>query len=595
VAAPQQPNVAAPQQPSVAAPQQPNVAAPQQPSVAAPQQPSVVAPQQPNVAAPQASQKLVWNASTRVGLSFTLKITSQTSNPMLTLLNAPEGMTINQVTGMIYWTPTPNQVGNYVIKIDVSGVAKTLNITVNAGAFTTPANAVFISPNGINTHTGTFDAPLHDTKSICTALLSVPAGTTIYYRGGIYHNPGFGTGNLYNKSIPQVDCHGAPNNPVTLKPWGNEKPKIVFDSFTGMRLAGNYLVFDGFEVQGMGKQITYAQAIAHWWETPKFYNGNGIVINGHHTTVRNNIVHDIPASAISADGNVDYFVADNNIVYDSAWWTIKGTKGIGVVNANSFDGSITQNIKIINNLIFGVESRIFSRVWRKGFATLTIDEGEAVLVQINNGTYRGRYLVQDNFMLYNGKGLVVNKTNNADIYSNTLYMNGTTLAGSSKGLRGNTTNDVVIQNNAVQVPVDVYSNAYSMGRSTFTTLTNNYLIGGDTLSNKYVPLAGNNFVSTIFNDPANLDFSIAPALPQNIGASQTVWAALKARADAYGIRIKPTGWVPDYVQQTLDIEAGIPAGTVIDKTTKPGSWLLGNIPTPAINDGRPAQFELIMQ
>jgi len=543
---------------------------------------------------PKPKETLIFQSSTQVGSPFSFTITTLKKQAVFTLKAPPEGMTINAVTGKIYWTPTPNQVGAYTIAIDVSGLAKTLKLTVNAGGITA-ANAIFISPTGNNANTGTYDFPLSDTKSICKLAtgLTVPAGTTIYYRGGVYHNPGFGTG-LYNKSIPQVDCMGAPNNPVILKPWGNEKPKIVFDSFTGMRLAGNYLVFDGFEVQGMAKNITYLDAINHWWDTPKYFNGNGIVANGHHITVRNNIVHDIPASAISADGNVDYFVADGNIVYDSAWWTIKGTKGIGVVNANSSDGSTTQNIKIINNLIFGVESRMFSRVWSKGFATLTLDEGEAVLVQINKGTYRGGYLIQDNVMLHNGKGIVVNKTNNADVYANTMYMNGTTISTSSKGIRGNTTKNVRVQYNAVEVPVDVYSNAYSMGKSTLTTLISNYMVGGDTLSKKYVPLSGNNFVSAIFNNPSKLDFSILPSLPQYIGASQTVGATLKARADAYGITIKPTGWIPDYRQETIDIETRIPAGTIIDKTSIAGSWLLSAMPTVGVTDGRPANFKLII-
>ncbi len=538
------------------------------------------------------TEVLSFTGSTTVGMPYTLTVTTLKTNPVFTLTNPPEGMTINTVTGKIYWTPTPNQTGIYAITIDVSGIAKTLDLTVNAGVITAP-NAIFISPTGNNANMGSYDFPLSDTKSICKLAtgLTVPAGTTIYYRGGVYHNPGFGTG-LYNSSIAQVDCMGTPNNPVILKPWGNEKPTIEFDSFTGMRLAGNYLVFEGFEVKGMAKKITYLDAINHWWGTPKYFNGNGIVANGHHITVRNNIVHDIPASAISADGNVDYFVADGNIVYDSAWWTIKGTKGIGVVNANSFDGTTTQNIKITNNLIFGVESRIFSRVWSKGIATLTLDEGEAVLVQINTGTYRGGYLIKDNFMLHNGKGVVVNKTNNADIYANTLYMNGTTISGSSKGIRGNTTNNVTVQYNAVEVPVDVYSNAYSMGRSTLTALISNYMVGGDTLRTSYVPLLGNNFVTAIFYNPINLDFSVLPSLPQNIGASQAVWAMLKARADEYGITIKSTGWVPDYRQQTIDIENRIPTGTVIDKITKPSSWLLSNIPTVGVTDGRPANFEL---
>jgi hypothetical protein len=537
---------------------------------------------------------LQFNDVAVVGQPFAISIPSLLSHPVFALTNAPEGMTINAVTGQIYWTPTQNQSGSYVVNVDVSGTTKTLNLTVNTGAFNT-GTAIFISPNGVNTNSGTFDAPLHDTKSLCASTLTVLAGTTIYYRGGVYHNPGFGIpGNLNNKSIPQVDCSGMPNNPVILKPWGNEKPKIEFDSFIGMRLVGNYMTFEGFEVQGVGKKITYTEAVNTWWSTPQYYNGNGIVINGHHTTVRNNIVYDIPASAISANGNVDYFVADGNIVYDSAWWTIKGTKGIGVVNANTSDGTTSQNIKIINNLVFGVESRIFSRVWSKGLAKLTIDEGEAILVQVNNGTYRGRYLVQNNFMLHNGKGVVINKTNNADIYANTLYMNGTTISGKSKGIRANSTNSVVVQDNAVEVSTDANSYAYSVAKSTLTTHKNNYLVGGDTLAKNYVALTGNNFVSFIFNNPATLDFSILPNLPQNIGASQAVWATLKARADEYGIVIKTTGYVPDYRTQTIDVKNGIPAGTLIDTTTKVGSWLLSNIPTVGVTDGRPAALELII-
>jgi len=185
---------------------------------------------------------------------------------------------------------------------------------------------------------------------------------------------------------------------------------------------------------------------------------------------------------------------------------------------------------------------------------------------------------------------VINKTSNADVYANTLYMNGTTISGKSKGIRGNTTNNVMVQNNAVQVSVDVYSNAYSMGRSTLTTLTNNYMVGGDSLANNYVALPGNNFVSTIFNNPSALDFTISPSLPQNIGASQTVWATLKARADAYGITIKPTAYVPNYRAETIDIEKGIPVGTTVVKT--PTVWTLNGIPTAGITDGRPANFTL---
>ena len=51
--------------------------------------------------------------------------------------------------------------------------------------------------------------------------------------------------------------------------------------------------------------MTYEEALADWWIGSRLYNGNGIVIKGHHINVRDNIVHDTAGSAIYINGG-DY-------------------------------------------------------------------------------------------------------------------------------------------------------------------------------------------------------------------------------------------------------------------------------------------------
>ncbi len=52
------------------------------------------------------------------------------------------------------------------------------------------------------------------------------------------------------------------------------------------------------------------------------------------------------------------------------------------------------------------------------FANLTIDEGEAFLIQDNGASYRGRYLIENNLLLFNGKSGVINSSKNVTIKNN---------------------------------------------------------------------------------------------------------------------------------------------------------------------------------
>jgi hypothetical protein len=514
----------------------------------------------------------------------------QVSNPnsydlSFSLGNAPIGMTIQSITGKITWTPAPGQTQSGDVTSIVTtetglSVTQILSQSVTVSAITYPGD-YFIATNGNSANDGSPSSPLDWIKTACD---DGPApGSTIYVRGGTYKNDNYGLSND-NSAFPDVLCSGTVGNPITIKPYGNEKVKFQFDGFSGVKLKGNYLVFEGFEIEGPAENITYEEALADWWIGSKIFNGNGIVVNGHHVTVRNNVVHNTTGSGIFYNEGGDYGLVENNIVYNAAWWSTKGTTAIGIINSTSSDSSVSQNIKVIGNLIFASESRIFSRVFSKRYAELAIDEGSGTLVQFNGRSYQGGYLIQDNFYLYNGKGLAVAYTDKVNVINNTLYMNGSTINGTFTGLRVNKAIDINLSGNAVHVsPENLgYSVAAEVDQNdavavaacqaqtsgnrdcSIVNSSNNYYVGGDDPTD--LP-AGNSMVTQLFVDPSNLDFTIIDGNPNNIGASAATWATLKALVDEYGIVIRPTNWQPDLAGQTKSIAENLPAGATVDNQT----------------------------
>ncbi len=302
--------------------------------------------------------------------------------------------------------------------------------------------------------------------------------------------------------------------------------------------------------------------------------------------MRNNVVHDTTGSAIFINGG-DYINITDNIVYNAAWWSTKGTTAIGMINANTSDDTTSQNIKSERNLVFASESRIFSRVPSKGFAELAIDEGSGTLIQVNDGSYRGGYLIKDSFYLYNGKGIASKDTDNITIENNTLYMNGSTLNGRATGLRINGGSNINSRNNAVVVSSEDL--AYSVakeGVKSFISSENNYFVGGD----KNLP-RGNELVSQIFADPSNLDFSLVSGISTDVGAPLSVFNSLKAKADKYGINIAPSNWIMDYEGQTKAIVESAPSGSTYDWSQWPEKVLV-YLPEGQQFFGNQSEFEL---
>jgi hypothetical protein len=414
----------------------------------------------------------------------------------------------------------------------------------------------FIATDGSSQGIGTIKAPFSSFKEACNVA---KAGDTIFLRAGTYTNPDYGNGDLNNKSMPDIDCSGSAKAPIYIKPYKTEKVKFAYDSFNGIRLRGNYLVFSGFEIEGVAQKISYEAALADWWVGSNYYNGNGIVINGHHVTVKDNVVHDTTGSAIYLYEGGDYATISDNIIYNAAWWSTKGTTAIGLVNAKNSNSSTAKSvIQVLRNLVFTSESRIFSRVPTKGFADLKIDEGSSTLAQVNDGDYTGRYLIKDNFYLFNGKGISVSGTNKVDIQNNTLYMNGSTISGKFTGLRLDNVKDGVVSNNSV-----VVSNqdlALSVKGELGVSLKANYLQGGDNIAD--LP-SGVTLVSQVFTEPEKLNFASAIKGKQ-VGASLATWKKLKQKADMLKLQIKPTEWNVDYVAQTKSVVDSIPTGSIVD-------------------------------
>ena len=289
-----------------------------------------------------------------------------------------------------------------------------------------------------------------------------------------------------------------------------------------------------------------------WWDNNDTMQSSGIVASGDDIIIKDNVVHDMAGSGISATAGA-YATIEGNIVYNCDWWTIAGSKGIGITSAKGSNAKEQYKNKIIGNLIFNIEQRLFSHVWKKKFATLNIDEGEAFLIQegkqqdgTTSSSYNGKYLIKDNIIMYNGKTGVINLAKDVNLTNNSYYNNGG--ATKQSGFRISHTQHLNISNNAVESNIPdtiIYSRDKN---STDINLTNNYAKG--VITNDGSTIVGIEKVDRVFNDPENLDFSIVSELPQDIGASSSVIKDIKRKLALYNIRVYKKHMEVDRAKQT---------------------------------------------
>ena len=218
----------------------------------------------------------------------------------------------------------------------------------------------YVDDNGSDSNPGSESLPF---KTINKAVEFIEAGGTIYVMDGIYSNQTAGVpivsfyedssqqdsaGNNYvysngnNLNNPHVVTINKSGNEIdgyiTLKNYPNHNPKIIFDGQGGIKLGpnANYIIVEGFEVEGPSQSITYNQAIMNRRNritlkeslnqnnnNYSYFSGKGIwggYDDHHHIIIKNNIVHDTPGSGIRFNDS-DHVTIENNTVYNTTWWT----------------------------------------------------------------------------------------------------------------------------------------------------------------------------------------------------------------------------------------------------------------------------------
>jgi hypothetical protein len=413
-------------------------------------------------------------------------------------------------------------------------------------------------------------SPQHPFTTFEAACERAEKSSHLYIRGGIYTNPHFGDDDIDQKKkrfTRITECNGTENAPFTITPWGNEAVKILFDSRFGLHIKNSeYLVVEGLEIEGVSRNITLYEALDHWWYATDYYNGVGITSSGDHIVIKNNIVHDTPGCGIQAYGGGATTIK-GNVVYNTDWWTISGSKGIGITQARYLpdeDNETFANV-ISENLIVSTQQRIMSRVWAKGFATLTIDEGEAFLVQEGKRTgddrsgYTGRYLIENNLVLYNGKTGVVNLADRVTIRHNSYYGNGY-LTGQG-GFRLNGSDHIDIVDNAVDADETV-AVVYSAGKNvTEVHLSDNIAKGKRT---KKTP-EGIDFIDdSPFVAPEEGNFTIRAELSSDAGIDRASAARLMRVVERYGIVFDAKYYDVNRSEMTKYIVEHAPEGTTAD-------------------------------
>ena len=235
-----------------------------------------------------------------------------------------------------------------------------------------------------------------------------------------------------------------------------------------------FLELAGFEIQGPNQEITYAEASsnrtnainlrtassANTSATRNMYHGRGIVVwGGYYVNIHNNTVYDCPNSGIRFN-NSDYVRVSYNTVYNTTWWSYNGESGIVVAQSRNRDADTSSTkikMRITNNITYANINKIV--YFNPSYDCQTngsydpnkddyacggrnkIVDGSGCYITRNSydsddsggsnpnynphGSYYGTFLFANNVSFGNGmNGVVVHKTDYANVYNNTVYKNG---------------------------------------------------------------------------------------------------------------------------------------------------------------------------
>ncbi len=290
--------------------------------------------------------------------------------------------------------------------------------------------------SGSNSYSGTSsNQPFATIKK--AADLTNPGDTVFIMNGTYLSSPSA------SQSIVTITRSGNEGNYITYKPYPGHMPKLQLQSglnyqvWRAVAIDASYIVFTGIEIEGANQSLNYADAYQTWqdyengikdWNKISAFNCGSIAIgNGaavHHVVVSNCKIHDTGGGI--GGTKCDYITIENNLVYNTCWYSMYAGSGISILDPTSIDAVNTYKMFVRNNVVHNNKTLI---PWEQ---TNSLSDGNGIILDVNigNGTttfpYIGRYLVENNVSYNNGGGGVhAYKAAHVDIINNTAYNNGT--------------------------------------------------------------------------------------------------------------------------------------------------------------------------
>jgi Putative Ig domain/Right handed beta helix region len=479
---------------------------------------------------------------------YECRVPSLGPDTKFSLNNAPLGMVIQPRSGYLHWTPSPAQQGQYTVEFVRERGTQTERATLT---FTVPqitvgvAPGIYVAENGSDTADGTLAAPLATLQQAANRALP---GDTIYLRGGIYRNTGYGTGfdTRTTVNLARITRSGTAAQWITIRPHGNEYVKLVSDA-NGIVFAGaRYWRVQGLEVEGTAQSKDVEDSLRLWWkDNINEIDGRGISASkSEFIEIMGCVVYDFTGAGVNNSGSA-YLTVTDNVVYNNGWWSDSGVQGVANGKPGTFDNTDTTSIKIFmeRNLVYGNQSSVISRVFSKGLVKLEIDEGNGLHMQNTEGTFVGGFLIKNNLLLYNGKaGVGINVANQGVIENNSFYAN--SYASSPSG-------DIVLRQSLSSLIAKNLFHPSQDRRAIHDTKAQYAGVG----INYAVPVLEPNKVPglvqvpSVFIDPANLDFRPSANVPDGYGVDAAVLAQMEAKRLEYGLTpaTAPTLVNQDYV------------------------------------------------
>ena len=311
--------------------------------------------------------------------------------------------------------------------------------------------------------------------------------------------------------VVRVTRSGKSNGWITFRNYPGARPTIFNQhSWQGVNIYGaSYVIIEGLEVMGNNTILARTNVRSLTPHDPET-NGNCIMAqrgNGalpHHLVFRNNSIHDCPGAGIGTS-YADYVTIQQNIVYNTSWWSKWGTSGISIYKSQNTDTGDCHNyhIFVLNNVVY--DNRQTQPTQGQG----KITDGNGIIIddlnnsQSKNPSYRGRVLVQNNVSYHNGgRGIHVYHSDHVDVINNTTFGNGVA------ELSAVFVSDVQFVNNIAYARAGRYA-SYVYGKSDGLVYIDNLLFNG------LIGVHGEGDLvqdPLFFNAPAG-DFRLRPGSP----------------------------------------------------------------------------------